>query len=303
MNGDSLGSPAGFRSGFVVVAGRTNVGKSTLVNGIVGDKVSIVSDKPQTTRRRVAGVLTKGTHQLVLLDVPGFQKPMDSLTTRMQETVDTAFAEVDGILFVLNGKEKLGKGDRFIASRLKGVRVPVVVAINKVDLLSSEQATAYLEEVEALGDFHDVLTVSALTGSGVKELTWGLEGLLPEGPAYFPPEMVTDQPEVMLIAELIREKVLALTRDEVPHSVAVEVVEVEPRENRDLVDVRASIYVERNSQKGIVVGRGGQRIKSVGIEARTEIERVLGSRIFLDLSVKVRPGWRQDPGMLNRLEL
>lgn len=303
MSDMQLSSGAGYRSGFVVVAGRANVGKSTLVNRIVGDKVSIVSDKPQTTRHRVTGVHTTNTHQLILLDIPGFQKPRDGLTTRMQETVDSAFTEVDGVLFVLNGEEELGKGDRFIADRLRRAKSPVVVALNKADLLSPERVSECLEKVRGLGGFRRVAAISALTGSGVEELTEALEELLPEGPTYFPRGMITDQPEEMLMAELIREKVLALTREEVPHSVAVEIVDVEPRENRDLVDVRASVYVERDSQKGIVVGSGGERIRQVGTEARGEMERVLGSRIFLDLSVKVRKAWRQDPGMLTRLGL
>jgi GTP-binding protein Era len=299
-----LGYSPGFRSGFVAMVGRPNVGKSTLVNLLVGSKVSITSEKPQTTRHRIAGVLNGPGFQMVLLDMPGFQRPLDQLTRRMQDVVDAALTEVDIVLFLLNGEERVGRGDTFIAAAVKRSATPVIVAINKADVLTTAQLVAQAEAVRALGDLPEpFLSISARTGSGVDVLRERLTALLPEGPAYFPKDVVTDQREEMLIAELIREKAIRLTEEEVPHSIAVQVLEMEPREDSDIVYVQAAIYVERDSQKPILVGEGGKRIKLIGSEARQEIQALLGSRIYLDLSVRVRKHWRQDPGMLGRLGL
>jgi GTP-binding protein Era len=298
-----LGYSPGFRSGFVAMVGRPNVGKSTLVNLLVGQKVSITSEKPQTTRHRIAGVLNGAGFQLVLLDMPGFQRPRDQLTQRMQDVVDAALGEVDVVLFLLNGEERVGRGDAFIAAAVNRSATPVIVAINKADVLTAEQQAAQVEAAEALGDLPDPLLISARTGSGVEDLRDRLVALLREGPAYFPTDVVTDQREEVLIAELIREKAIALTEEEVPHSIAVHVLEMEPREDSDLIYVQAAIYVERDSQKPILLGEGGKRIKQIGSEARQEIEALLGTRIYLDLNVRVRKHWRQDPGMLGRLGL
>ena len=283
------------RSGFVAVAGRPNVGKSTLVNALAGGKVAIVSDKPQTTRRRIAGVVHGDGHQLVLVDLPGFQRPLDPMTERMQRTVDKAFEDVDAVLFVLSARDRIGAGDRFIAQRVFSLGVPVVIALNKVDRLKAGHVATQMDTASKLGDFHALHPVSAKTGDGVMALRDELVELLPEGPAYFPPDQRSDLSEEEEIGELIREKALALTREELPHAISVEVEEV-----GDKV-VRASLYVETESQKQIIVGKGGSVVKEIGVRARPEIERLLGHPIFLELHVKVKPRWRRDEQLLGRL--
>ena len=283
------------KSGFVAVAGRPNVGKSTLVNVLCGGKVAIVSDKPQTTRRRVFGIANGPDHQLVLADLPGFQRPRDLLTEHLQRTVDQAFEEIEGVLFVLDCRERIGAGDRFIARRVFGLGVPVVIALNKVDRLKPGHVASQMQTAAALGDFRALHPVSAKTGDGIGELGAELAELLPEGPLYFPPDARTDAAEDVQIAELVREKALALTRDELPHAISVEVEEIV--ESR----VRAVIYVETDSQKQIVIGRAGGMVREIGIRARPEVEALLGRRIFLELRVKSRPRWRRDEAMLERL--
>ena len=281
-------------SGFVTVAGRPNVGKSTLVNALCGGKVAIVSDKPQTTRRRIFGIANGDDHQLVLADLPGFQRPRDALTEHMQRTVDASFEEVDGVLLVLDCRERIGAGDRFVASRVFGLRVPVVIALNKVDRLKPGHIATQMQTAAALGPFQALHPVSALTGDGVEELKAELVGLLPEGPLYFPAEQRTDLSLEAQVAELVREKALQLTREEVPHAVTVEVEELGEKA------VRATIYVETDSQKQILVGKAGQMIKRIGTLARPEIDQTLGRNVFLDLHVKVKR-WRRDEAMLERL--
>jgi GTP-binding protein Era len=283
------------RSGFVAVAGRPNVGKSTLVNALCGGKVAIVSDKPQTTRRRIFGVANGDDWQLVLADLPGFQRPRDPLTEHMQRTVDASFDDVDAVLLVLDARDRIGAGDRFIAKRVFALSVPVVIALNKVDRLKPGHIAQQLENAAKLGDFHAVHPVSARTGDGIEDLRDELVELLPEGPAYFPPEQRTDLSTEEQIAELVREKALALTRDEVPHAITVEVEEL-----TDKV-ARAIVYVETDSQKQIVVGGGGRMIREIGTRARPEIEALLGHKVFLDLQVKVKPRWRRDERLLERL--
>jgi GTPase len=285
------------RSGIVAVAGRPNVGKSTLVNAICGGKVAIVSDKPQTTRRRIFGIANGDGYQLVLADLPGFQRPLDELTERMQHTVDSAFEEVEAVLFVLSARERIGAGDRFIASRVFGLGVPVVIALNKVDRLKAGHIATQMNTASKLGNFHALHPVSAKTGDGVAELRDELVGLLPDGPLYFPQEQRTDLSEDLQVAELIREKALWLTRDEVPHAISVELEEVEEKV------VRASILVETDSQKQILVGKGGAMVKDIGTRARPEIDALLGHSVFLELKVKVRPRWRRDAATLERLGL
>jgi GTP-binding protein Era len=283
------------KSGFVAVAGRPNVGKSTLVNALCGGKVAIVSDKPQTTRRRIFGIATGDDHQLVLADLPGFQRPRDPLTEHMQRTVEASFEEIDAVLFVLDCRERIGAGDRFIARRVFGLEVPVVVALNKVDRLKPGHIADQMQTAAGLGPFHALHPVSAKTGDGVDALKQELIELLPEGPLYFPAEQRTDLSLEVQVAEIVREKALELTREEVPHAVTVEVEELGEKV------VRASIYVETDSQKQIVVGKGGQIVKRIGTLARPEIELILGRPIFLELHVKVRPKWRRDEAMLERL--
>jgi GTP-binding protein Era len=285
------------RSGFVAVAGRPNVGKSTLVNALAGGKVTIVSDKPQTTRRRIFGIANGDDWQLVLVDLPGFQRPRDALTERMQKTVDTSFEDAEGVLFVLSARERIGAGDRFIASRVFSLGVPVVIALNKVDRLKPGHIASQMQAAGQLGAFHALHPVSAKTADGVGELRDELVALLPDGPLYFPREQRTDLSVETQVAELIREKALWLTRDEVPHAISVEVEEVEDRA------VRATILVETESQKQIVVGKGGSVVKEIGVRARPEIEALLEHQVFLDLKVKVKPKWRRDAAMLERLGL
>jgi GTPase len=283
------------RSGFVAVAGRPNVGKSTLVNALAGGKVAIVSDKPQTTRRRIAGVANGKDHQLVLVDLPGFQRPLDPLTERMQRTVDQAFEDVDAVLFVLSARDRIGAGDRFIAQRVFSLGVPVVIALNKVDRLKPGHIATQMDTASKLGDFYALHPVSAKTGDGIDALRGELVELLPEGPTYFPPDQRSDLSIDDQVAELVREKALALTREEVPHAISVEVEELDEKV------VRANVYVETESQKQIVVGGGGSIVKEIGTRARPEIEHLLGHPVFLELQVKVKPKWRRDEQLLERL--
>jgi GTP-binding protein Era len=283
------------RSGFIAVAGRPNVGKSTLVNALCGGKVAIVSDKPQTTRRRVHGIVTRDDYQLVLADLPGFQRPRDALTEHMQRTVDSALDDMDGVLFVLSARERIGAGDRFIAQRVFDLGAPVVIALNKVDRLKGGHIATQMTTASRLGDFHALHPVSAKTGDGVEALREELVGLLGEGPLYFPEEQRTDLSVEAQIAELIREKALALTRDEVPHALTVQVEEITDRA------VAADVLVETESQKQILIGRGGSMVREIGTRARPEIEQLLGRHVFLELHVKVKPRWRRDDSMLERL--
>jgi GTPase len=285
------------KSGFVAVAGRPNVGKSTLVNALAGGKVAITSDKPQTTRRRIFGVANGPDSQLVLADLPGFQRPRDPLTEHMQRTVDSSFEDVDAVLFVLDARDRIGSGDRFIAKRVFELGVPVVIAVNKVDRLKPGHIASQMQTASQLGDFHALHPVSAKTGDGVEGLRDELVALLPDGPAYFPPDQRTDLSVEEQIAELVREKAIQLTRDEVPHSVTAEVEEIEGKV------VRVAVYVETDSQKQILVGKGGAMVREIGTRARPEIEALLGQPVFLELVVKVRPKWRRDERMLERLGL
>ena len=293
-------SPA-FRSGFVAVFGRPNVGKSTLVNALVGRKVSIVSDHPQTTRRRISGVVNLEDCQVVLLDLPGFQKPFDSLTRRMQSTVDDALSEVDAALVLLNASETLGPGDRYVVRAVAGADLPAVVALNKIDLVDGPRLNAGLDEARALAGGREVLPVSALRGDGLADLLARLSAAMPPGPVYFPEGQHSDQPLELLVSELVREQALRRTREEVPHAVAVAVAEIDERTDRPLVEIRASLIVETDSQKAIVVGKGGSVIKAIGTSARHEIETVLGVQVYLDLRVKVRKRWRKDERYVDRL--
>jgi GTPase len=285
------------RSGFVAIAGRPNVGKSTLVNALCGGKVAIVSDKPQTTRRRIFGIANGDDYQLVLVDLPGFQRPLDALTERMQRTVDAAFEDVEAVVFVLSARERIGAGDRFIASRVFALDVPVVIALNKVDRLKAGHIAQQMNAAARLGNFHALHPVSAKTGDGIGSLRDELVALLPEGPLYFPVEQRTDLSVEHQIAELVREKALWLTRDEVPHAISVEVTELGE------TMVHANILVETESQKQIVVGKGGTFVREIGTRARPEIEALLGRKVYLELMVKVRPRWRRDTATLERLGL
>jgi GTP-binding protein Era len=288
------------RSGFVALAGRPNAGKSTLVNRIVGGKVAIVSDKPQTTRREIRGVATGGDWQLVLVDLPGVQRPRDALTERMQRQVERSLADADAALFVLNGEQEIGPGDRFIAEALKQSGVPVLTVLNKVDRLDRPRTVKALAAAAELGVPGELYPVSAKNGDGVGDVVKELIGLMPEGPFLYPPDEESDQSIELRLAELIREQVLVRTREEVPHSVEVEIDELEERDDGLLV-VRARVWAETESQKGILVGAGGRMVRAVGTAARKEIEAALGRRVHLELQVRVRKGWRRDEGLLDRL--
>ena len=288
------------RSGFVALAGRPNAGKSTLVNQIVGGKVAIVSDKPQTTRREIRGVATGEDWQLVLVDLPGVQTPRDALTERMQRQVERALADADAALFVLNGEQRIGAGDRFIAEALKSSGVPTVSVLNKVDLLDRPRTVRALTDAAALGVEGELFPISAKSGAGVAPVVEQLVALMPEGPFMYPPDERSDQSLELQLAELVREQVLLRTREELPHAVEVEIDELEEREDGLLV-VRARVWAETESQKGILVGAGGRMVRAVGTAARKEIESMLDRRVHLELNVRVRKGWRRDEGLLDRL--
>jgi GTP-binding protein Era len=288
------------RAGFVALAGRPNAGKSTLVNRMVGGKVAIVSDKPQTTRREIRGIATGDDWQLVLVDLPGVQRPRDALTERMQAQVERALGDADAVLLVLNGEQRAGPGDRFIARAVRNVGLPVVIALNKIDRLDQGRTLAALSETAELDLDAEVFPISALTGAGVPELEEHLVSLLPESPLLYPPDEKSDLPERVRLAELVREQVLRRTREELPHAVEVEIDELEQRDDGLLV-VRARVWAETESQKRILVGADGRMVKAVGTAARREIERATGRRVHLDLNVRVRKGWRRDEGLLDRL--
>ncbi len=286
-------------SGFVPVVGRPNVGKSTLVNSLVGEKVAITSARPQTTRNTIRGVLTTDEAQLVFVDTPGLHKPRTTLGARLNTLVDGSIAEADVVLFVLDATQRIGPGDRRIAKRLVQAGAPVVVAVNKVDAASQEQTIVQLDEAGEW-DFDAYVPISALKDDGLDRVVRELVTLLPDGPFFFPPEMHTDQPDQFLAAELVREKYLSRLREELPHSVAVVVGDIETRED-GVVVVPAIVYVERESQKGIVIGKGGELAKAVGSEARPELERLFGAKVFLDLRVKVEKDWQRLDHALDRL--
>jgi GTP-binding protein Era len=292
------------RSGFVGLAGRPNVGKSTLINVLVGARVAIVSDRPQTTRRAIRGICTDQAAgwQIVLVDLPGVQRPRDVLTERMQGRVERELADSDAVLLVINGEEGVGPGDRFIDRALLGARpdLPVLCAVNKIDRIGKPQTTEVLAAAAELGSVDEVFPVSAKTEAGLEPLFERLSELMPDGPYLYPPEQRSDQPSDVLLAELIREQVLNRTRDEIPHSVEVAVSDVDRRED-GLVTIRAEVWAESESQKGILIGEKGIKVKEVGTAARRELERELGTRVHLDLQVKVRRRWRRDESLLDRL--
>ena len=291
------------RSGFIALAGRPNVGKSTLANAVVGAKVAIVSDKPQTTRRAIRGVASGPGWQLVLVDLPGVQRPRDALTERMQRRVEHELEDADGCLFVINAQEGVGPGDRFIARLLGTVRVPVVIAVNKIDSADRAATAAALQAAADLDVAQDVFPVSAVKGSGVGALVDHLVSLLPAGPFYFEPDQRSDQSQGVVLAELVREQVLARTREEVPHSVEVAIESIEDAQSAQgqLIRIDAVILAETESQKRILIGAGGQMVKAIGVASRRAIERELGARVHLDLKVRVRRHWRADERMLDRL--
>ncbi len=292
----------GHRSGFAAVVGRPNVGKSTLVNRLVGEKVAIVSDKPQTTRHRIRGILTRPHAQVIFVDTPGLHRPRHRLGEVMVELARGSMREADVILFVVDATRPPGRGDQYIAGELSRCAVPVILVLNKVDLVSRQRLDEAVDSYRGLVTDAPLVPVSALLGHNLEELEREVIARLPEGPRFFPPEMVSDQPLAVMVAELIREKVLLLTREEVPHSVAVTVEEM-ARRREDLTYIRAEIHLERPSQKAILIGQGGSMLKSIGTLSREEIERLLGHRVYLDLWVRVSRGWRNREAALKTLNL
>jgi len=285
------------KSGFIAVIGRPNVGKSTLINKIIGQKIAIMSDKPQTTRSRIQCILTQDDAQFIFLDTPGIHKPKFKLGEYMLKAAEGTLKEVDAIFFVIDATEKFGGGEKYILERLATTSKPVILVINKIDLLEREKILPIIAEYSARKNFAAIIPISAADGENISELLTEAKKFLPEGPEYYPSDMVTDQPERLIIAEIVREKILHVTEDEVPHSIAVDIEEISSRK-KNLVYIRAVIYVERDSQKGILIGKGGEFLKNIGQSARPEIEMLLGKKIFLDLWVKVKRGWRNSEGAI-----
>lgn len=285
-----------FRSGFIALIGRPNVGKSTLMNAFVGEKMAIISDKPQTTRNQIRGILTADDYQAVFLDTPGIHKPQHKLGEKMVQVAVRTLQEVDLILFLVDAEAGAGAGDDYIIRQLTQVQTPVVLVVNKTDQAGVDAAESLLAHYQAIYPFKAALAISALTGMNREQLLTLIVDSLAEGPQYYPDDMITDQPERLIVAELVREKVLQLTRDEIPHAIAVEILSMKNREGRDLVDIEANIYVERDSQKGIVIGKRGALLKEVGQQARADIEALLGTSVYLQLWVKVKKDWRNKEG-------
>ena len=296
------GAPEGsaFRSGFVAVVGRPNTGKSTLVNALVGDKVAITSPRPQTTRSAVRGIIDGDGYQAVLVDTPGYHKPRTLLGERLNEVVRAAWSDVDLALFVVDGRAGVGRGDRHVADDLKAARCPIYCIVNKIDLMRPPQVVEELTAAAELGDFAEYVPVSAHEGTSVDVVRDLIAGALEEGPMYYPPGTRRDQPPPTFVAELVREKLLARMREEIPHSIAVVTDEFGERED-GLLEIQATIYVERESQKGMVIGKGGKTVKEVGTEAREEVELLFGRRVFLGLRVRVEKDWQRHPHALQRL--
>lgn len=289
-----------FHSGFIAIIGRPNVGKSTFMNKVIGQKIAITSDKPQTTRNKIQGVYTTKDYQMVFIDTPGIHKPKHKLGSFMVKTSENTLNEVDAIIFMVNAEEGFGRGDQFIIDLLQKVKRPVYLVINKVDLIEKDDIFPLINQYQSLHPFTEVVPISAMEGHNVTQLLSLLENELEEGPQFYPDEFITDHPERFIMGELIREKVLRLTKEEIPHSVAVDIEHIE-RKNNGSVFIQASIITERDSQKGILIGKKGSMLKNIGKEARKDIEHILGSHVYLELWVKVKPGWRNNQRQLNEL--
>jgi len=292
-----------FKSGFVTIIGRPNVGKSTLLNNLIGEKLSIISNKPQTTRNRIQAILTKEDFQVVFLDTPGIHKPRHKLGEYMVKVAEDTVKEVDAVLMLVTPDGEVGKGDSYIIEQLNAVNAntPVILVINKIDTVKKEAVAKTIESYIREYDFDEVVPISAFTGENVEQLMKIIVDKLPEGPQYFPEDMVTDQPEKFLVSEIIREKILRNLDQEIPHGTAVEVVSMKKENDKDLVSIEATIYCEKESHKSIIIGRSGSMLKKIGQSARYDIERLLGSKVFLQLWVKVKKDWRDSPSVLKSL--
>ena len=289
-----------FKSGFVAVVGRPNVGKSTLINALIGDKIAIVSDKAQTTRNRIICVYTDEAKQIVFMDTPGVHKPKHKLGEFMVDAAIESLKETEAVLFVVAGNEKRGPGDNFIIEQLQRVKVPVFLVVNKIDTLKKEELLEAIVSYQNAYPFAGVIPISAIDKENLPEILKVLEETLPEGPQYFPEDMITDQPERLIISDIVREKILLATRDEIPHAIAVDVDEMKTRDDGTTY-IRATIYCERDSQKGIIIGKKGALLKQLGAEARADIQKLLATKVYLDLWVKVKKDWRNKSGMLSEL--
>lgn len=287
-----------FKSGFISIIGRPNVGKSTFLNRVIGQKIAIMSDKPQTTRNKIQGVLTMNDAQMVFIDTPGIHKPKHKLGDFMVKSAINALREVDVILFMVNAVEGMGRGDDFILEKLQDMKTPVFLVINKIDEVHPDELLPLINKYKEKMNFAAIVPISALQGNNVETLLETIKEQLSEGPQYYPADQVTDHPERFIISELIREKVLHLTREEVPHSIAVVIDSIKKQENKDVIDVMATIIVERSSQKGIVIGKQGSMMKEIGKRARIDIETLLGSKVYLELWVKVQKDWRNKMSVL-----
>lgn len=289
------------RSGFVAIIGRPNVGKSTIMNALIGQKMAIVSDKPQTTRNRIQCVLTRDDYQIIFIDTPGIHRPKNELGNYMIKTVRSVFDDVDAILFVVDIADGIGGGDRRIVESLKDVNIPVIVVLNKIDISEPFQVEEGIKEFENMGIAKEIVPISALQGNNISKLESILVEYMPYGPQYYPPDMITDQPEQFIISEIIREKALECLHDEVPHGIGVEITHMEERDDRPLVDIRATIYCEKKSHKGIIIGKQGRMLQKIGSKARKDIERLLGVQVYLELWVKIKDDWRNNIGVLKDL--
>lgn len=287
-----------FRSGFVTIIGRPNVGKSTLMNHLVGEKIAIMSDKPQTTRNRIQSILTRDDFQVVFIDTPGIHKPKHKLGYYMVKVAETTLNEVDIVLMLVEPTPHIGQGDRYVISELQKVKTPVILVINKIDTVEKQALLEVIEAYKNVYNFAEIIPISAFTGENCDRLLDVIRERLPKGPQYFPADMITDQPEKQLVAELIREKALHLLQQEIPHGIAVEIESMKKREDQDIVDINAVIYCERDSHKAIVIGKQGSMLKQIGSRSRIDIERLLGSKVFLELWVKVKKNWRDDDFLL-----
>ncbi|WP_394137496.1 GTPase Era [Cytobacillus oceanisediminis] len=296
MNNET--TPKGHKSGFISIIGRPNVGKSTFLNRVIGQKIAIMSDKPQTTRNKVQGVLTTDDAQFIFIDTPGIHKPKHKLGDFMMKVAQNTLKEVDVILFMVNAQEGFGRGEEFIIEKFQSVRTPIFLVINKIDQVHPDELLKLIESYKEKYEFSEIIPISALEGNNVETLLGQIKEYIPEGPQFYPADQVTDHPERFIVSELIREKALHLTREEIPHSLAVIIDKMERREEKDVVHVMATIIVERDSQKGIVIGKQGKMLKEVGKRARVDIENLLGSKVYLELWVKVQKDWRNKMSQL-----
>jgi GTP-binding protein Era len=293
-------APSSYRSGFVSIVGRPNVGKSTLLNALLNRKIAITSAKPQTTRNAIRGVMSGDGWQMVFIDTPGLHKPKTALGQRLNEVVRRTLKEVDAVVFMVDATQPIGTGDQFVAAEILKLDTPAIAVVNKMDAVKRPELVAQLAALEQIGDWREIIPISALNGRKVDELRDLLVGLIPEGPQYYPDDVFTDQPREFLVAEIIREKALELTRQEIPHSIAVMLDEIVERED-GVTEIQAILYVERDSQKGIVIGKGGALLKEISTRARRELEWILGTKVFLRVQVKVAKEWQRNPSALTQL--